>query len=259
MKKKSWGITLSLLVLLVFTYGWAVFAETKSVEGEAETKHELNLLIDAMKKTGAAPERFQLHYGSMQPTIYSSVKEVKDAAKQLAQQAGLAPEAEQAEEISFHRTMQGVYVELHAVALPRSAADGTAGTAGWSSYLTVKMTAGSEGLTSLQKQYSGMYKALKNDKILPHFNSCVEGIYSGTLENDVQLDKLHQLFGFLGATVVEQAEDPTVKSLSAYTSQIPAYILTNQQQMNVQAGIHVDRFGDRTRLTIGTPIITMEY
>jgi hypothetical protein len=251
MKTKSWGIALLLLVLL-FTYGFAVSADTKQVHGEEETMNELQLLITAMKKTGASPERVQLHYGSMQPTIYQSVKEVKEAAGQIAQRAGLVQESEQADEVSYHSTKQGVYVELHAVALPQA-------KAGYASYLTVKMTAESRGLFSLKQQLSGVYKALNIDKILPHFNSCVEGIYSGTLKDDVQLDKLHQLFGFLGATVVEQAEDPTVKSLSAYTSQIPTYIFTNGKEMNVQAGIHVDRFGDRTRLTIGTPIITMEY
>jgi hypothetical protein len=147
----------------------------------------------------------------------------------------------------------GVRSEVRVIATPQPSGDD------WDSYITIKLTAEPRFREQLEEQLAVLYRKLQPFGIHPQFNSCVQGKYNGTLKNDVQLAKIEQLFQYLDATVVEKVEDPTVKSFSAFTDEIKPFILTRGQKMNVQAGMHVDKLGGVTRITIGTPIITIEY
>ncbi|MCD8502193.1 MAG: YwmB family TATA-box binding protein [Bacillaceae bacterium] len=51
----------------------------------------------------------------------------------------------------------------------------------------------------------------------------------------------------------------TFISLSAYTELWDTYIITNQKKMNLQVALRNTGMGGETTITIGTPIITVEY
>ncbi len=254
--KKVWGIQ-SIVIGLTFVFGLTVFADQQSKQDLHSTQKSLEQLMNAMKETGARAERIQLHYGNVHET-YDHVEEAKDFAVRLGMEIGLTEKAgtanQQATEFRFERLENDVHTELRVMVIPSHTQPGQ-----WDSYVMVKLNAEPKDLSALQNQLSRVYKVLEGMEIIPQFNSCVQGIVSDKLENDVQLEQMNKLLDLLGAEVVEKVEDPTVKSFSAYSSQLPYHIFTNGKKMNVQAGIHVDRLHQITRITIGTPIITIEY
>lgn len=254
--KKLWGIQ-SIVIGLTLLFGLTVFADQQSKNDLQSTQKSLDLLMHAMKETGAEAERVQLHYGTVHET-YRDVKEAKNFAEKLGMEIGLTEKAgtknQQATEFRFERLKNDVHTELRVMVIPSHAQPGL-----WDSYLTVKLNAGSNDLNSLKDQLSQVHKVLEGMKIIPQFNSCVQGIVNDTLGNDVQLEQMNELLDLLGAEIIEKVEDSTVKSFSAYSSQLPSYIYTNGKKMNLQAGMHVDRLHRVTRITIGTPIITIEY
>lgn len=249
--KKYWGIH-SLMISLTLLFAWTVFADQQPKQDLGSTQKALELLIQATETSGAKVEQIQLHYGGAHAS-YQRVEEVKQFAESLGAELGLIPQ-QSSSDYRFQRLELNVLTELQVMAMPAHS-----GSEGWDSYLTIKLSADPKDLTSLQEQLSRVYKALESVQIMPQFNTCVQGIYSDTLENDVQLKRMNKLLDLLGAEVVEKVEDPTVKSFSAYTKKLPFYILTKGNPMNVQAGMHVDQTYGITRLTIGTPIITIEY
>lgn len=254
--KKFWGIQ-SIVIGLTLLFGLSVFADQKSKQDLHSTQQSLDLLMYAMKETGAEAERIQLHYGTVHET-YKQVEQAKDFAEKLGMEIGLTEKAgttnHQATEFRFERLEHDVHSELRVMVIPSRTQPGQ-----WDSYVTIKLNAGAKDLNALKKQLSHVYKVLEGMKFIPQFNSCVQGKVNDTLGNDVQLEQMNKLLDLLGADVVEKVEDPTVKSFSAYSSQLPSHIYTNGKKMNIQAGMHVDRLHRVTRITIGTPIITIEY
>lgn len=251
--KKHWGKN-TVLIGLMLLFSWTVFADQQPKQDAQETHAALDQIMQAMKDTGANAEQIYLHLGTSYKT-FGNPEEVKDFAEQLGSELDLTEtHHQQQKEVHFQSLNQGVKTELRVMMMPSHS-----GTGAWDSYLTVKLTAEPSALASLKIQHENVYKVLERSQILPQFNTCVQGIYNVTLENDVQLTKLHKLLDLLGAEVVEQVEDSTVKSISAYTSRLSSYIMTDGRPMNVQAGMHVDQLLDVTRITIGTPIITIEY
>lgn len=252
--KSYWGKN-TLLVGLMLLFSWTVFADQQPKQDVNATPEALDQIMQAMEDTGAAAEQIYLHMGTSYRT-FEEPEEVKNFAEQLGFDMGLTetPNHQNSDEFRFQRLEDKVLTEVKVKMMPSHSR-----TNAWDSYVTVKLSAEPLALEDLKQQYVHVYEVLESTQILPHFNTCVQGIYNGKLENDVQLTKLTKLLNLLGAEVVEQVEDPTVISISAYTSRLSSYIMTNDRQMNVQAGMHVDQLLGVTRITIGTPIITIEY
>ncbi len=71
--------------------------------------------------------------------------------------------------------------------------------------------------------------------------------------------KAEELLKKFSATKVEELNEETFISLSAYTELWDTYIITNQKKMNLQVALRNTGMGGETTITIGTPIITVEY
>ena len=92
----------------------------------------------------------------------------------------------------------------------------------------------------------------KNGKIF----ACVQGFYSDTMYVVIS-DKTNEILSRFHANVIEQVEEKTFESVSAYTNEWKDTIKTNGRKMNLQVGVRAAKEG--TTVTIGTPIITTEY
>ncbi|WP_157800917.1 YwmB family TATA-box binding protein [Bacillus solitudinis] len=96
---------------------------------------------------------------------------------------------------------------------------------------------------------------LKKTKVFSQIQS------SYTLDESKPLNETaSHLVSALGAVEIEELNEETFVSISAYTDEWEDYILTDDKKMNVQVAIRQDiRMGYGTTVTIGTPIITTEY
>lgn len=118
---------------------------------------------------------------------------------------------------------------------------------------------GTDDVENLTYYYDILQENLKKNQISPKINSCIQGNINGRLNNDQQFVLLENILTNLDANEVEKFDSSLVKSISAYSSKIGYYIWTGKEKMNIQVATHVDHLNEKTVLTMGTPIITIEY
>ncbi len=92
----------------------------------------------------------------------------------------------------------------------------------------------------------------------PLIFSCVNGVMNDTLKDGLTKEAEGLMESFQGKEV-ESIDEGTFVSVSAYTTQWNDYLPTENKKMNLQIALRDDIPKKQTRVTIGTPIITMEY
>lgn len=255
--KKHWGTPL-ILIGMTLVFGLTVFADQQTGQTLKSTIQSIHKIQQAMIETGAKVENIQLHYGTDYKT-YAHIEDVKVLAEKLGESMGMTPVRESINvppphEYHYQRLDQHIVTTLRVIAIPSHTQSEK-----WDSYVTINMVADPQAQDGLEEGLARLYQSLETVEIVPQFNSCVQGIVDDKLGNDVQREHMKYLLDYFGAEVVEKVEDHTVKSYSAFSQEFPSYIWTKDKKMNVQAAMHVDQLHDLTRLTIGTPIITVEY
>lgn len=150
--------------------------------------------------------------------------------------------------LQTQRVLEDAQLQLRFVGVPQDS--------GFRTYLLLTLTG---ERTALEKLFQQVAEALAVKTPIPHFSTCIRGIYSDTLSDDQQEGKVFAVLQYFRAQPVERLQDETVLSVSAYTKQWQYSIRTGQQKMNLQVATHVDPMGKVTRITAGTPIITAEY
>lgn len=209
-------------------------------------------LLEALEATGA-----QVNQIEMRATIEGGV--VPDAKALLASAeawnsvlrlpaAELRIQQEGTYALQTQQVFEDAKLQLRFVGVPQDS--------GFRTYLLLNLTG---ERTALEPLYQQVTEALAVKTTIPHFSTCIRGIYSDTLGDDQQEGKVFAVLQYLRAQQVERLQDETVLSVSAYTKRWQHAIRTGQHKMNVQVATHVDPMGNVTRITAGTPIITAEY
>lgn len=125
-------------------------------------------------------------------------------------------------------------------------------------YLIFKLT-GYSSLEALKKDYSKLTKILQDNLNSIKINSCIQGSIYVNLDNTRQCAVIDRILHKIRAKRVESFESNLVKSISAYSKNFENYILTGNKKMNFQISTHYDNIHKKTILTLGTPIINIEY
>ena len=118
---------------------------------------------------------------------------------------------------------------------------------------------GQESVEDLSEFYSKLDSKLQQIQITPVINACIQGFINDKLNNDQQFVLIKGILESLQASEIEQLDTALVKSISAYTPKLNNSIITGGQKMNLQVASHVNNLDNKTILTLGTPIITIEY
>ena len=109
----------------------------------------------------------------------------------------------------------------------------------------------------IEKQ--NIIKAVQVDESSINFSSCIIGTYKGRL-SDAEADKKSRIaLQSINAKKVEGIENEEMKSISAFSSNVDSYIMSDQARVNVQLAIRYSSYDDKTYIWIGTPLIPMGY
>ncbi|MBF0705268.1 MULTISPECIES: YwmB family TATA-box binding protein [Bacillaceae] len=128
-----------------------------------------------------------------------------------------------------------------------------------SSYLIYKM----EITGFSQEEWRTTYERFKAQKTqlypqeTPVF-TCFVGEKNDTM-NIVLYNEADKLLGAFSASKVEEINEETFVSLSAYHEEWEEDLVTNNKRMNIQIALRNTGIGGGITATIGTPIITTEY
>lgn len=118
---------------------------------------------------------------------------------------------------------------------------------------------GTDSLEKMQSHYKRLHNILEKIRISPIISSCIQGNINDTLDDVRQLTLIEEVIHNLSAEKVEMLDTKLVKSISAYSPKLGYSIWTGHQKMNLQIAAHVNKIEQKTILTMGTPIITIEY
>lgn len=104
-----------------------------------------------------------------------------------------------------------------------------------------------------------MADAIQVNESSINFSSCIIGTYKGRLE-DKDADKKSRIaLQAINARKVEGIENEELKSISAFSTSVGGYVLSDQTRVNVQLAMRYSAYDDRTYIWIGTPLIPMGY
>ncbi|MBX6395635.1 MAG: YwmB family TATA-box binding protein, partial [Alicyclobacillaceae bacterium] len=102
-------------------------------------------------------------------------------------------------------------------------------------------------------------KMLEVAGVEPRMDTCLYGTLDDRMSETERRDRIAHALDAVRAREVEALRTPLVTSVSAYSAQMKEYIRTGNKKMNLQIAMHDDAYGNKTRVVVGTPIVTVEY
>lgn len=239
------AVKIILIVSLFFTLGLSV---------QGSNQQDIELLIETFQQSGAELSNYWLHVGVPYITI-SEEDELLAVGKRLSKSLNL-PEAQKIVTLKGQKAYftkgtwgNGTEVELQIKAQNENSNQ---------MYLIFHLQ-GNENLEALAGYYDTLKDKLAKNHISPKINTCIQGNINVKLSSVGQFVLIDNLLHSIDAEEVEKLDTTLVKSVSAYSPKIENYIWTNNNKMNIQIASHLNNLQQQTVITIGTPIITVEY
>lgn len=221
---------------------FAVFIFSRSVQSESELK-----LVNVFHRLRIQSETYVLHYGS--PLKLMSEREAIQFLRPFGEYFRLPLKVS-------HTIEQGTIYELlgkfHSFDIKlRLLLGGKAAHAPYFSLQVIGKGVFDNDLVTIKKQ---LVHFLRINKQKPHFHFSIQGYDKAISQKEIMKQALH----LLHSKKVEEMKDQTV-SVSAYSPVLGETIKTAGGEMNVQIATRQDVDRKRVLVTMGTPIITIEY
>ncbi|WP_422658290.1 YwmB family TATA-box binding protein [Paenibacillus sp. EC2-1] len=133
--------------------------------------------------------------------------------------------------------------------------------AGGHSYVKFQLdtvgTANFQHLIDIQKKVEGI---LEEVGIIAAWNASVQG----SVNNSLSAEKTMQLVegkmeSNLSLNEVDSYQDSTTESRSYKVPSLGTFVMSGDQQIHMQVAVHEDSMKKNNRITIGFPVITIEY
>ncbi|UYG98078.1 YwmB family TATA-box binding protein [Cytobacillus firmus] len=129
----------------------------------------------------------------------------------------------------------------------------------YNSFLVVTFTSGILKEGDYLENYLSLYQSLQALSINPAINVNIQGNINRKVAHDEQLQLINKMFNELEAIKTEGLNEKQVISLTGRSKQLSHSIDSNGTPINVQIASRYDPVTKKTKFTIGTPVITMEY
>lgn len=113
------------------------------------------------------------------------------------------------------------------------------------------------GLAHILELQQELERKMTSLDIPIRWNVMVQGELQG--EHSSASEFLHRLPDMLDAAEVERYTDNGTVSVSYFSRDLQARLLTGERQMNLQAAVHQNSVTGKQRVTLGVPVITIEY
>jgi|GEM_PF-3671598 len=110
-----------------------------------------------------------------------------------------------------------------------------------------------------EEKYTGFMIKLRASDVETIVNTSMQGDYAEVLGLEQRKSYIYHMFNQLNGEIVEGVSSESVVSWTGYTEQIGRSLTSRAGNINVQIGAHVHSSKKSTSITIGSPVITMEY
>ncbi|MCL6454634.1 MAG: YwmB family TATA-box binding protein [Alicyclobacillus sp.] len=125
--------------------------------------------------------------------------------------------------------------------------------------LVISAASTGHDLKQYEREIATVQSALQGVGLQPEIRACIEGSRGAMMSGGQAEAVIRHAFQSVEAKSVEGVQTSGLVSISGYSTEMPQYILTRGQKMNIQIGIHNDVARNRTNVVVGTPVITVTY
>lgn len=213
-------------------------------------------LLQAMEQTGAKATTIEMRT-SVDTGHESSTQAIDQKAAAWMQNIGITMQLAQAKtERDLYvqqvvTNVEGIQLHFRMIGVPQNGHFDT--------HVVFSLKGKDTQLPELKRVQKRIATAFREAGRVSQFSTCLRGLYSDKLGVDQQTGKILSIFAALHARELERLADDTVVSISGYTRLWQPHIKVNDQNMNLQVATHQDTATGQTWITVGTPIITVEY
>lgn len=249
--QKSWLLSIICMSIISIIFGWVRHADA---QGEQEALQLLNTVKPYMTSENQITFKYTGYYG----TCGGAAQDMLQTGKKLSQAFGIS-QVEVLGESNSHPT----YTVKSEVLSGAVATVTVASPQGQSAcYVVLRLDASHEAEQSelvMWQEQAG--EQLKNLGINGQWNVMVQG-YVNEQETSGQKSSIELVdsivLDFKGK-IVESYKDQNTLSASLSSREFQSSIKSGDQTVNLQVALHQESTTGKLRLTVGTPIITMEY
>lgn len=101
---------------------------------------------------------------------------------------------------------------------------------------------------------------MENAGITPAWNASVQGsVYNGKTAAETVQSLEEKMALDLPLNAVETYQDTATESRSYEVPSLKAYVMSGEKPIHMQVAVHEDSMNNNNRITIGFPVITIEY
>lgn len=222
--------------------------------GSQEQPQPEGHLLKAFKKVGVEPERYVLHYGNRMHRAMSP-EEIEEWTRALGRSLNTGP-------VEINDELDGIKFSAEGaiernILVKMVVINDEPSKAQIHPYLSIQLAGNGNNRESFQAARDQVTRVLLNYEITPIYHYSVQG--SRPVKNEHEEHLLAEIFQQLRAEEVEAMRTDHTISISALSPLLPAGIKTRGGMMNMQAAVRMNRDAHRMVVTLGTPIITIEY
>lgn len=225
------------------------------VQAKEENTPVAALLVEALEDTGATAQEVQVRLRASSDQA-NSPEEWKQVAEEWATRLEIpfsaADISETGHGLSYRANADRSGVQI------RYEVTGVSSNGLYHTYLVLLLSGSPTSLPYIESMQKAYVTALRDASFNVQIGTCIRGMDNVKMSVDQQEGRILSMFRTLEAKELERLQDETVVSISGYTHLWEESIPLHGQKMNLQVATH--RNSDAgTSITIGTPIITVEY
>jgi hypothetical protein len=253
-KKYLFIILILSIISLAFYKGNVTYSLTDG--GGSDFTH----ILKGMKDINIQPDKMNINYGGVVGKNQSEsniveIKEKVEAAFSITLKKSMKSEMEFSGQSSVVQQLseKELKIVLMGVKLPWSKKQEPR----YTTYLVLSLSGSYVNEDDFSQFYSFVKRGLQAASIEEDVFIVLQGEKEQKLSSKKQNELIKQLFQKMDGTIVEGLSEKNLVSLTGYSSKINNTIQSNNTAVNLQ--IATRTIEDKTIVTVGTPVITIEY
>jgi hypothetical protein len=127
------------------------------------------------------------------------------------------------------------------------------------SFIVARLITDEPNEISLVKSYSFLSSWLEEISVEPQINTSIQGSLEKTMDKAKQIDFLKSMFQSAKGTILENLESESVVSYTGYTKMLERSVFSSGNKINIHLASHYNHLNGKTLITIGNPVISIEY
>lgn len=256
--------SICLVISIFITFAIIISVYQNKLTYGGNTKEDGLLLIETLKGTKVEAEKILLNYTSE----ISSEEKVENihTFKTNIEQAfsidlSLTSDLNQEDIIKYEgiRTISTSLLTKLRIVWVGVPVDNTTNNRKYKTYIAVSLVSDGWSDEGYLKNFDFMSQSLQALSIKPEVKINLQGNMNKQVSHGEQQQMINKMFSYLEASVTEGLNEQEVISLTGYSNLLSSSIESNGTPINVQIASRYDPINKKTKFTIGTPVITMEY